>query len=150
MRSIVKLLVFAGLVYFGWHMYQQTVATQAAAAAQATAAGIGETGFVQTGDVDESERDVVLILRPADCPSEQAQRAEALARELTRRRIPHKLGDSMSIHDDSPTQESVDDHNRAMDVFNQGAPAVYINGRGKSNPTADEVEVEYKRTRGAS
>jgi len=149
MRSIVKLLVFAGLVYFGWHMYQKTMATQAAAAAEAAAAGIGETGFLQTGDVDQSEQDVVLILRPANCPSEQAQRADALERELTRRGIPHKVGDTMSIHDDSPTQESVDDHNRAMQVFNQGAPAVYINGRGKSNPSADEVEVEYKRTRGA-
>jgi hypothetical protein len=147
MRSIVKLLVFAGLIYFGWHMYHKTLAAQAAAAA---AEGTGETGFMQTGDVDESERDVVLILRPANCPSEQAQRADALDRELTKRHIPHTMGDSMSITDDNPTRESVDDHNRAMKVFNQGAPAVYINGWGKSNPTADEVEAEYKRTRRAS
>ena len=150
MRSIVKLLVFAGLIYFGWHMYHKTIAAQAAAAAATGEAGNGGTGFVQTGDVDESERGVVLILRPANCPSEQAQRADALDRELTKRRIPHRMGDTMSIHDDNPTQESVDDHNRAMKVFNQGAPAVYINGRGKSNPTADEVEAEYRRTRGAS
>jgi hypothetical protein len=34
-----------------------------------------------------------------------------------------------------------------MQVFEQGAPAVYINGMGQSNPTADEVVAEYRRTK---
>ena len=154
MRALVKLLFFAGLAWFGWHMWNKTqadLALQAAAEAAAVAeSGVDDNGFVHTGYVDASERDVVLVLRPDNCPSEQAQRARALDQELTRRGIPHTVGNSMSITDDNPTQESVDDHNRAMKVFNQGAPVVYINGMGASNPTADEVVAEYRRTKAGS
>jgi hypothetical protein len=140
MRSLVTLLFFVGLGGFGYHLYNQSVADAA------FKEGMSENGFVQTGDVDASVKDVVLILRPDHCPSDEAQRADALDRELTRRGIPHTVGASMSISDDHPTEASVAAHNRAVAVFNQGAPAVYINGFGKSNPTADEVAAEFKRT----
>ena len=143
MRQVLKLLFVAGMFYFGWHMWNKTKADQAATIA---ASGVNENGFMQTGNVDESVRNVVLVLRPENCPSEQAQRADALIAELGRRGIPHTVGDSMSISDSNPTEESVAEHKRAMQVFNQGAPAVYINGMGKSNPTADEVVAEYRRT----
>ena len=144
MRVIVKLLFLAGLAYFGHYMWNKTQADRAALAAEQ---GASESGFVRTGNLDESVPNVVLVLAPENCPSAEAQRALALDAELTRRHIPHTMGASMGISDDNPTEESVAEHNRAMAVFQQGAPAVYINGMGKSNPTADEVVAEYQRTR---
>ena len=35
----------------------------------------------------------------------------------------------------------------AIDVFNQGAPAVFINGMAMSNPSVDQAVAEYRRTR---
>jgi hypothetical protein len=35
---------------------------------------------------------------------------------------------------------------RAVDVLKGEIPAVFINGMGKSNPTAEEVAAEYQRT----
>jgi len=112
------------------------------------AASTDETGFVQAVDVDGAVRNNVLILAPPNCPSEEAQHAAALERKLTEMGIPHTMGSGFSVSIDNPDEEQRAGIDRAVAVFQQGAPAVFINGMAKSNPTAEEVATEYKRTKG--
>ncbi len=93
-------------------------------------------------------RDTVLVLAPPNCPSEQAQRAEALIRELTDIGIPVKRGSSFSFNIENPSQEQRTAVDRTVEVFQQGAPAVFINGMGMSNPTTSQVVAVYRSTRG--
>jgi hypothetical protein len=55
------------------------------------------------------------------------------------------MGDSFSISADNPSADDRAGIDRAVEVFKQGAPAVFINGMAKSNPTADEVAMEVRR-----
>jgi hypothetical protein len=137
---LTQLLLFAGMVGLSMYGWRQLHAPKPAADAT-----MSDTGFVQTVNIDGAERNTVLILAPENCPSVQAQRASALAQELTRRGIPNHMGSEMSFSSDDPNDGPAID--RAVAVFNQGAPAVFINGMAKSNPTADEVAKEYARTR---
>ena len=85
---------------------------------------------------------VVLILRPDNCPKEGAQRAEALANELKNRDIPFRLASnvSFSFPGGAPDPALVTQLNTVM----QGEiPVVFVRGRGKANPTPDEVVAEY-------
>ena len=147
MRVLMKVVVFVALVAFGHHMWNKTMADEAATSAEA---GTNENGFVETPPLQGSERNVVTILAPENCPSDQAQRAAALDEALTGMGIPHTMGDSMSFDMMEGTPENRAKVDAAVKVFNQGAPAVFINGMAKSNPTAEEVAAEYRRTKGGS
>jgi hypothetical protein len=92
-----------------------------------------------------SARNAVLILTPPSCPSDEAERAEALARELTRNGIPVVKSGSMSFTIQNPTSEQEAGVKRAVAVFNEGAPAVFVNGMAMSNPTASQTIAEYRR-----
>lgn len=104
-------------------------------------------GFVPVQMPDGGPRNTVLILAPPNCPSEQAQRAEALASELNRQGIPVTKGDTMSFDINNPTGEQIAGVDRAVAVFNQGAPAVFINGMAMSNPSPAQAIAEYRRIR---
>ncbi|SBV35253.1 conserved hypothetical protein [uncultured Stenotrophomonas sp.] len=90
---------------------------------------------------------MVLVLAPPNCPSEQAQRAEALIRELTDIGIPVKRGSSFAFDLENPTREQRAAVDRTVKVFKQGAPAVFINGMGMSNPSTSQVVAVYRSTR---
>ena len=105
-----------------------------------------ENGFVPVQMPDGAPEHSVLVLAPPNCPSDEAQRAEALVRDLTRQGIPVTKGRSISFGTMNPTAEQRAAVERAVAVFNEGAPAVYINGMAMSNPTAAQAAAEYHRT----
>ncbi len=143
MRWWTLLLIAAGLAG-GYNWWSQR-APGGAAPATATA---GTDGFVAVEMPTGTPRDTVLVLAPPNCPSEQAQRAEALIRELTDIGIPVKRGSSFSFNIENPSQEQRAAVDRTVEVFQQGAPAVFINGMGMSNPTTSQVVAVYRSTRG--
>ena len=145
MRLLLILLVCAGLGYWG---YQHTMAKEAAEAEALADAGYDEHGFVEALSPEAAEEDVVLILRAENCPKEEAQRAASLGEELGRMGIPYKFHHEMSFQRMERTPENERRVNAAVKVFNQGAPAVFINGWAKHDPTAEEVRAEYEATRG--
>jgi hypothetical protein len=145
MRLLLILAVCAGLGYWG---YQHTMAKEAAESGALADAGYDEFGFVEALSPEAAEEDVVLILRAENCPKEEAQRAAALGEELGRMGIPYKFGDSMSFQPMERTDDNVRRVNAAVKVFNQGAPAVFINGWAAHDPTAEQVKAEYEATRG--
>ncbi|TAK76624.1 MAG: hypothetical protein EPO12_16235 [Aquabacterium sp.] len=142
--SFVRILLLIGAVGLGWHEWQKHQADKIRAVADA---GTSATGFVPTAMPTVAKRNVVLILAPIDCPSDAAQRADALASELTRRGIPNERGASFSLSLNDPNAEERAAADRAVAVLNGTIPAVFINGMGKANPSADEVAAEFTRTR---
>lgn len=110
-------------------------------------AQLSANGFVSTAMPASATKNSVLILAPVNCPSEAAQRANALSERLTRMGVPNVRGDSYSLNISNPTKDEKAAVERAVAVLNGEIPAVFINGMGKANPTADEVLAEYQRTR---
>ena len=104
-------------------------------------------GFVPVEMPDGMARDAVVILAPPNCPSDEAQRAEAIARYLGEQGIPVSRSSSMSFAITNPTDDQQAGVERAVAVFNGGAPAVFINGMAMSNPTPAQAAAEYRRTK---
>lgn len=104
-------------------------------------------GFVAVEMPDGMSRDAVVILAPPNCPSDEAQRAEAIADYLGEQGIPVARKSSMSFAITNPTDEQAAGVDRAVAVFNGGAPAVFINGMAMSNPTPAQAAAEYRRTK---
>lgn len=100
-------------------------------------------GFVPVQMPDGSAPDTVLILAPVNCPSDGAKRADTLSSRLRELGIPNIRSSQYSVS--SLTQGNREGVKRAFAVMNGQIPAVMLNGRGKANPTADEVATEYRR-----
>ena len=81
-------------------------------------------------------------LAPRNCPSEQAQRTEALVAELAGQGVSVMRGDSFEFDVADPTREQVAGIDRAIEVFKRGAPAVFVNGMAMSNPTPAQALAE--------
>jgi hypothetical protein len=135
--KLLLIVVALGAAYRWWH----------GKGIDAAASAPGPDGFVSVQMPDASSAHAVLILSAPNCPSEQAQHAEALVDELARKGIPVVRSDTMAFDLDNPTPEQIAGVNRAVAVFNQGAPAVFVNGRAKSNPTAAETIAEYRQSK---
>jgi len=106
-----------------------------------------QNGFVPVQMPDGAPPRAVLVLAPPDCPSDEARRAEALVEHLHAQGIPVIRGSSISFDLMNPTDEQRAGVERAVAVFNGGAPAVFVDGMAMSNPTAAQVAAEYRRTR---
>jgi hypothetical protein len=104
-------------------------------------------GFVSVVMPDGAEANTVVILAPVDCPSDAAQRADALSRELTRLGIRNVRSNSFSANIADPNAKQQAGIERAFAVLNGQIPAVFVNGMGKANPTAAEVVSEYRGKR---
>jgi hypothetical protein len=100
-------------------------------------------GFVPVQMPDGSTRDTVLILAPVNCPSDGAKRGDALSSRLRELGIPNIRSSQYSVS--TLTQGNREGVKRAFAVMNGQIPAVMLNGRGKANPTANEVATEYRR-----
>jgi hypothetical protein len=140
MRLLKILIVFACL--FGG--YRWWVGKQHSSELEAL---LSQGGFVPVEMPQGAPAHAVLVLAPPNCPSEEAQRAEALVQALTNNGVPVKKASGMSFEITNPTDEQKAGVERAVAVFNRGAPAVFVGGMGISNPTAAQAIAEYRKTR---
>ncbi len=138
MRSL-KLLLLVAVLGGAYHWWSGRPGGTPAGTAN-------QNGFVSVVMPDGAPRNTVLILAARDCPSAVTQRAETLAQDLARQGIPVVRGDSISFDIDNPTAERIAGAERAVAVFKDGAPAVFLNGMAMSNPTALQTVTEYRRT----
>jgi hypothetical protein len=141
---VLKLLAIIGATGFAVHLWQGH--THRPVNFGIAAAEPSPNGFVATAMPEGAQANTVLILAPVNCPSKAAQRADALSRKLTEMSIPNKRGNSFSLKINNPTREQQAGMKRAGNVLGGEIPAVFINGMGKSNPSAEEVAAEYERT----
>ena len=135
-------VVLLAIALYGAHDWWQN-----RSAAAELAARTSPNGFVPVEMPGGVARNTVLVLAPRNCPSEQAQRTEALVEELTSQGIPVSRGDSFEFDVEDPTQEQRAGIDRAIEVFKRGAPAVFVNGMAMSKPTATQALAEYRLTR---
>ena len=104
------------------------------------ATGPSPNGFVALPAMDSADSKQVIVFAPENCPSEKAQQADDLARQLTARNIPAVRSHNVSFTSPDP-DPSVGI--RLNSVMNGELPIVFVKGRGKANPTIEEVIAEY-------
>jgi len=140
--NFIKLALLLAIVGGGWHYWQKHSLATAAAALEAPS----EHGFVAMPLPSGMAVRGVVIFAPENCPSEAAQRADALARQLASKGIPVTRSHSANfIFDTDPGRAVLDRINTVM----QGEiPIVFVNGRGRANPRVDDVLSEYTRDKG--
>lgn len=112
-----------------------------------TTAPFDKTVFIPVEMPGGTQRNTVLVLAPPNCPSERAKRADALVQALQEKGITVVRGSSISFEIANPSLEQREGVERTMQVFRQGAPAVYVNGMGMSNPDIAQVAAVYEKTR---
>jgi hypothetical protein len=131
------LLIGAGAALLSvhlWHAHQHAVLER-----QLVTLSDGK-GFIPVQMPDNAPPDKVVILAPVHCSSDVAQRADALAQFLNDQGIPNVRTSFYMISRVTPDMKPGIERARSLDP-----PVVLINGRGKSNPSAQEVVDEYRR-----
>jgi hypothetical protein len=129
--KLVLMLAVAGLAFQYWQ-------------ANKPATGSSPNGFVALPTLAGSSPGQVIVFAPENCPSEKAQHADELARQLTARNIPtiHSHEASFTSFDPDPSIGI-----RLDSVMKGELPIVFVNGKGKANPTLEEILAEYRGAR---
>ena len=110
-------------------------------AASPLADGNGSShGFVDMPLPDGQSGSGVVIFAPINCPSDAAQRAEAMAQHLSAQGVPYVRSQDASFGNLS----SQDEANRVMAVMEGGIPVVFVRARAKANPSPEDVVAEYR------
>ncbi len=137
--NFIKLAMLLAIAGGGWHYWQKHSLATAAAALEAPS----EHGFVAMPLPSGMAARGVVIFAPENCPSEAAQRADALASQLAGKGIPVTRSQSANFtFDADPGRAMLDRINTVM----QGEiPIVFVNGKGRANPGVDDVLSEYGR-----
>ena len=135
----IKVLLLVALVIAGHSLWERRSVRPAPVVTS------GTSSFVDVVMPQGVPSNTVVILAPVNCPSDAARRADDLADRLSRMGIPNVRRAEYSAHfvDASPAQEA--GLQRAVEVLKGDIPAVFVSGRAKANPTADEVATEFRR-----
>jgi len=135
--NALKILVALALLGFGYHQWSQRDRAAAAAAAAPS-----NTGFVALPAVAGANARV-MVIAAEDCPEAAARRADDLAERLARDGIPVTRTHNVSF----PAVNGADELQRVNRVMQGELPIVIVHGRGKANPTLDEVLAEVRASR---
>jgi len=138
--TLFRLLVIIALVVAGVQLWQSRSEEKALRALTSAA------GFVPVPMPEGAARNTVIVFAPKNCPREGAQRARAMVQKLSDRGIANVMSDHYGAQAFEPNPETVAAFKRLNAVMTGEIPIVLINGMGKANPTADEVESEFRRT----
>jgi hypothetical protein len=141
--SLLKILMVVGVLGFAYHSWNEHKQAKLLAVQAQASPG----GFIPAAMPNDAKPGTVLILAPLNCPSDAAQRADALAVRLDRMGIPTQRSNHFSANVTNPSEEETANLNRSASVLNGEIPAVFINGMAKANPSADEVAAEYRRAK---
>ena len=134
--KVIRLLLFlavAGLAY-QWYTHQPKTGPETLVSAN---------GFISLPSLANAAPKQVVVFAPENCSKESAQRSDSLAQQLTHRNIPSVRSHDVTFTASNP-EPGVQD--RLNSVMNGEFPIVIVNGKGKgkANPTLDEVIAEYE------
>jgi hypothetical protein len=132
------LLMATGAAVLGVHLWHshQTAVFQRQLAAMADV-----DGFVPVQAPIGARADTVVILAPLNCPRAGAQRANALAKYLTKHGIPNVRSAEYSVAGVGAGAMLM----KATAAIATGTlPVVLVNGRGEDNPAPWQVVDEYR------
>lgn len=139
--STARLVIIAILAVGGYQFWTRHQAAAQADAVMTEASSAGFLALPMPVGVSDSE---VVVFAPANCPSDAAQRAELLAQALTEKGVPFRRSQSASFDIVNPEPQAVAALERVM---NGTIPIVFVRGKGKANPSLDEVLAEYRAGR---
>jgi uncharacterized protein YceK len=100
-----------------------------------------KNGFMSVPELTNVDSSGIVIVAAENCPRIGARRAETLAQELSKKGIKFVRTNSTQFNVSSP--DSLD-FKKMEALMNAGTPIVFVKGKGKYNPTLDEVINEYK------
>ncbi len=141
MNFVAKLLIavlLAGGAVRVWQDHEREVVGRELSAAA------DSNGFVAIAMPDGATRNTALIFAPLNCPSAQAQRADAMAAQLKSMGIPVRRTNNYRVSRVTREQMPLLAHTNAI-MGGGEIPIVLINGMAKANPTVDEVALEFHR-----
>jgi hypothetical protein len=141
-------LAVAALAALAWREYGpeggvEALAGQASGKVVASASdggGSSSQGFVDMPLPDGQSGSGVVIFAPVDCPSDAAQRADALAQYLSAQGVPYVRSQNANFGSLNSQEEA----NRVMAVMEGGIPVVFVRSRAKANPSPEAVVAEYR------
>ena len=143
LKTLFKLAVFAvvavaALTIVG-KVRQRTAGSAAAATTAKAEDKLSEAGFFLLSR-DDAKNPNVTVMTPPNCPSEEAQRAQALVGSLHAAGIPCVMKQDIGYTFNNPEDfERVKKH-----TANIPNPLVLVRGWAKGNPTVDQVIAEYR------
>ena len=105
---------------------------------------VSANGFVTLPELTGGVSGKVVVFAPENCPSDAAARADAMAQNLAYRNIPSVRSHDVQFSSTDPDPAIAA---RLNAVMNGDLPIVLVNGKGKANPTFEEVLAEYKTAR---
>jgi hypothetical protein len=140
--SITKIAIVLAIAAGAYHFSHGRSAAHLTPEQMASSPG----EFISTAMPDGAEKNKVLILAPVNCPSAAAKRADLLASQLANMGIPVSRSNSFSLRIGNPSDDEKASMERAASVLRGEIPAVFINGMGKANPSAEEVATVYRQT----
>lgn len=135
--NIIKLMLLAGIIGFGWQYWNKQQGPARAEAATTASAG----GFVPLPTPAGASPKQVLVIAPENCTADGARRADELANDLTRQNIPVLRTHNVNFQFENPDPGLMQ---RLNTVMNGDVPIVFVRGRAKANPTLAEVVAEYR------
>lgn len=133
--NFIKLLLVAGIIGAGWNYWnkQQTTA--------ATEKATSNNGFVALPAPSGTSPERVLIIAAENCTADAARRADDLAHELSKQKIPVTRSHNVNFEFSKPDAARMQ---RLNTVMNGELPIVFVGDRVKNNPTLAEVIAEYR------
>jgi len=137
MKNVIKLALMLAIVGFAYQYWSTQQSTSGPAVVSAN-------GFVLMPPMANGNSNQVVVFVPEDSPREKVQQADELAQQLASRNIP-----AVRAHNVSFTTAVLDPKIgvRLDSVMKGELPIVFVNGRGKANPTIEEVIAEYGASR---
>lgn len=109
-------------------------------ATRSTAAKVAtETGFVSVPLPEGAVANEVLIVGPT-CSRPQGARTRALVSSLAQLKIPYRQTTSISLSSGDVLGNML----QLNQLMAGDAPIVFVNGKGKANPSLNEVVTEYR------
>jgi predicted TIM-barrel fold metal-dependent hydrolase len=132
--KLVLMLAAAGLAYQYW-------STQQSANGPAV---VSPNGFVMVPAMAGADPKQVVVFAPENCPSKKARRADELAHQLNAGGIPAVRTHHVSFVSPEKSPPLYANLNVVMDG---NLPIVFVKGKGKGNPSFDQILLEYQGRR---
>lgn len=135
--KVIKLLLYLALpvlLFQFWYTHQPQTGPEIV---------VSPNGFIPLPTLTNADPRQVVVFAPENCPQEASVRSDAMARDLITRSIPSVRSHDVTFTSDNP-EPGV--QNRLNAVMNGELPIVFVNGKGKANPTLEEVVAEYEAT----
>ena len=135
----IRALIVVGLaggVYTYWKDHHQATAQVDAGPA------VSANGFALLPPVESQHSSTVYVVAAQNCPHAEAQRADRLAEDLSRKGVRVERIQDISFSLSGPPDSTVME--RMNRIMNGPLPVVFVNGRAKSNPSLDEVVAEFR------